>query len=447
MVRNDKVHHCVQAAVADRRLGRAGVALCDSNKADRLTRSIRQTLNGKSTTERRTHTAVGRANELYLDSVLSALGSEALVKAAGLSVSQQTRSKVHVQALSRPGIHPVGVVHITNGLVSTCLFAKVQRADYSGAQNLEREVRFLSDVAPLIAAENPALRSPNLIAYYPAWGLLLMEFVPGHSLKHHLFGITLSINRTNRRILVELLQCAGRWLGSLHRLTLRQGACGNPLEWLLQKFDSRQTMEAFSLYSLTDKYDEMVSILRRCVDRKPQFRRNLCSVHGEFTPIHVMIVGETIYVVDFGNSKLGYVYEDVGLFTSFYDCLLPWRSAAGSFRIRLDLQKELFLRGYFEQSPAAFNEADRAIMRWVRLISSARMLNGRQRKDANWGKRAYSWLALGTLRERFTTLCDAELEGLREMRLDIFDEGPCGVQGSRCAPCEGSAGITHLASG
>lgn len=386
-----------------------------------------------------------RANDLYLICELSRLGPEALLHAAGLRSSQRTLSKVHVRALRQPGIHPVGVVHMTDGLVRTSLFAKVQKADYDGAQNLERELHFLSNVAPLITAENPALRSPLPIAYYPEQRLLLMEFIPGDSLKHHLFDIKFGINPADRPDLAQMLQCAGRWLGSFHRLTL-QRAYGNPLEWVLQEFDNKRTKEAFLLYSQKDTYDEMLSILMRCLDLKPKFRRNLCNVHGEFTPIHVMVAGKAIYVVDFGNSRLGYAYEDVGLFASFYDCLLPWRIVAGSIRIRLEMQKELFLRGYFEQSPAAFNAGDRAIMRWVRFISFARMLNGGQRRYSGWGKWAYSRLTLGTLRERFTTLCGAELVALRGMHLDIFNEDSHTEQEASCPVCRRPADIGHSIS-
>jgi tRNA A-37 threonylcarbamoyl transferase component Bud32 len=389
---------------------------------------------------------VGIANARYLFSVLSGLGPEALVELAGLRSSEQTHSKVRVQALSRPGVHPVGVVHISNGLASTCMFAKVQRTDYRGGQNLEREWRFLSDMAPLITAENPALRSPNPIAYYPERGLLLMEFVPGDSLKQHLFEVKFGINPTGSLKLAQLLKHTGQWLGSMHRLT-QQSESGNPLEWLLQESESARTREVFLRYSRKDTYDEMLSILRRWLDLKPNFRRNLCQVHGEFTPIHVMVANDAIYVVDFGNSKLGYVYEDVGLFASFYECLLPWRAAMGAIRVRLDMQKELFLSGYFEQAPADFRPADIAIMRWVRLISFARMLDGGERRYTGWGKWAYSRLAQNILHGRFTALCRIELAALKEMSADVLDEEPHAEQVSTCAACGRPIRSTGLANG
>jgi tRNA A-37 threonylcarbamoyl transferase component Bud32 len=397
----------------------------------------------RSRAERCIRIVVERPNNSYLIDVLSRLGPEALLHVAGLRSDQPKPPKVRVQPLSRPGIHPVGAVHITDGVVRTSLFAKVQTPQYSGVQSLEREVHFLSDVAPLIALEDPRLRSPLPIAYYPELGLLLMEFVKGHSLKHCLFDANLAIGRKNECNLAELLRCAGRWLGTMHSLTLQQGAYGNPLEWLLQEFENSRTVEAFSLYSLRAEYTEMLSILQKCVSLKPMFRRNLCNVHGEFTPIHVMVADEAIYVVDFGNSKLGYRYEDVGLFAGFYDCLQPWRAAAGSLRIKLDVQKSLFFHGYFEHSASPFNDADKAIMSWVRLISFARMLNGWQQRYNGFGKRAYCWLTLGTLRDRFTLACRTELEALRDMQVNIFDERDCAEQQAGSEHCERSADITH----
>jgi tRNA A-37 threonylcarbamoyl transferase component Bud32 len=362
---------------------------------------------------------VQKENNLYLICVLSQLGPEALLNVAGLRSSLPTGSKVYVRALHEPGVHPAGVVHLSDGELTTSLFAKVQKANYTGVQNLERELHFLTNVAPRITAESPMLRSPLPIAYYPQNRLLLMEFVHGKSLKHHLFDVI--VNPAPRRNLAELLHCAGRWLGSLHRLT-RKTTVGNPLQWLLQEFESKRTLEAFRLFSLKDSYSELHLILEKCLNANQAFRRNLCDVHGEFTPIHVMVAGDAIYVVDFGNSREGYAYEDVGLFESFYDCLLPWRAAAGSYRMNLQTQKELFLRGYFDESAAPFCPADKAIMRWVRLISFARMLNGGQRRYDGWSKWAYSRIALGTLRSRFARLCRNELTALREIRPGTFEE-------------------------
>jgi tRNA A-37 threonylcarbamoyl transferase component Bud32 len=333
--------------------------------------------------------------------------------------SQSAHSKVSVRPVEDPGVHPAGIVYMTDGIMQASLFAKVEKPDYSGRQSLQRELHFLSNIAPLITAENPRLRSPLPIAYYPEQRLLLMEFIPGYSLKHCIFDI--NFNRPSQPGLAELLQHAGRWLGSFHRLTVK-GTHGNPLEWLLQEFNNVRTLEAFVFYSLKDVYDEMLVSLKKLLDLKPTFQRNLCNVHGEFTPIHIMVADNAIYVVDFGNSRVGYVYEDVGLFESFYDCLLPWRSFIGSSHLTLHTQKELFLRGYFEQWLTPFSAADRAIMRWVRLISIARMLHGGQSRYSGWGRWIYSRLALCTLRDKFTRLCHNELTAIRAIQADIFNE-------------------------
>ncbi len=281
---------------------------------------------------------------------------------------------------------------------------------------------FLSHVAPLITARNPYLRAPRPIAYYPDSGLLLMEFIPGHSLKDHLFDMKFGTKARQGINLAQLLQLSGAWLGHLHRSTVQRES-GNPLEWVLQQFTNERTVDVFLRYSQKDSYDELLSILRACIDHNPEFDRNLCMVHGEFTPIHVMVSGEAIFVVDFGYSKLGYPYEDVGLFTGFYDCLLPWRRAVGGMRLPLEKQKSLFLKGYFEQAPLKFDPADMAIMRWVRLISSARMLHRALRRSDGLGKWAYSRLGQRIAGSNFAALCREELAALREARA-VFDEEP-----------------------
>lgn len=369
-----------------------------------------------------------RPNEIYLNRIISELGPEALAEVAGLPSSQAALFQVHVRTVSHPGIHPVGVAHIRNGSASAFVFAKVQRTDYSGHQTLERELHFLSEVGPLISAENPALRCPSPIAYYPERGLLLMEFVSGRSLKHHLFDINYGISSAGSLNLAQLLENAGQWLGRLHRLTMRSDS-GNPLEWALSELERPRTVDIFHRYSQKDSHEELLTILRRYLDRNPTFIRNLCQVHGEFTPIHVMVAADAIYVVDFGNSKSGFVHEDVGLFTGFYDCLLPWRAAIGEIRVNLKRQKELFFKGYFEQAPVVFGPADTAIMRWVRLISSARMLEGSTHRYKGIGNHAYHLLTQRILNITFAAHCREELAFLRNLPADVFDEESYPVHG------------------
>lgn len=370
---------------------------------------------------------VRRANEIYLRSLLSELGPQALAEAVRLESAEPAKCKVCVRTVRRPGLHPVGIVQITSGAGSAYVFAKVQKSEYRGSQTLERELSFLSDVAPLITAKNPRLRAPNPIAYYPDRGLLLMEFIPGQSLKHHLFDVSFDAKSGRGINLAQLLQSSGQWLGHLHSLTALNET-GNPLEWLLQEFTSVKTVDVFLRYSQKESYNELLSILRQCIDRNPEFSRNLCMVHGEFTPIHVMVAGEAIYVVDFGYSKLGYPYEDVGSFTGFYDCLLPWRTGLGGMRVQLDNQKRLFLKGYFEQAPFRFGLADAAIMRWVRLIWSARMLHGAARRSDGLGKWACSSVGKHLLRSTFVAHCREELTSLRQIREDVFIEEPQTMQ-------------------
>lgn len=373
-----------------------------------------------------------RENDLYLRCVLSQLEPSSLLDVTGLTFDHAVRPEIRVRPVSEPGIHPTGVVQITDGCVKTSLFAKVEKADYNGCQLLEQELHVLTSAARLVSEENPALRSPIPVAYYPERRLLLMEFVPGESLKHYIFDIRAP--RTARRDPAELVRQAGRWLGSFHRLTLGS-VSGNPLEWLLQEFDSTRTLEAFVVYSLRDAYDELLVILHRFLDLNPAFQRKLCNVHGEFTPIHVMVTEDAIYVVDFGNSRVGYGYEDVGLFDCFYECLLPWRALIGSRRMKLQMQREVFLRGYFEQAPARFGAADEAIMRWVRLISVARILHGGQSRYSGWSRWAYSRLALRSLKDRFTQLCHTELSALRNLQRNTFNEDPAAEQRLNSAAC------------
>jgi hypothetical protein len=121
---------------------------------------------------------------------------------------------------------------------------------------LAAEYRLLSEVAPQIAAQNPATRCPRALAYRPSPGLLALEAVRGPTLDHALFGLAPTRERRQVRHLVEL---CGEWLARFHQLT-RTREEGNFFEWVL---------EAFSQPAVG-------AILERCGARATQ--RDLCEV-------------------------------------------------------------------------------------------------------------------------------------------------------------------------
>jgi hypothetical protein len=133
--------------------------------------------------------------------------------------------------LRADGWHDFVVVEAP-GTPARRLVVKAMRApDRATPRQIERqgpmlaaEYRLLTEVAPAIAAANPATRCPRALAYRASPGLLALEAVPGRTLARVLFGMSPTAERRDVRRLLEL---SGEWLGLFHQLT-RTAEAGNP---------------------------------------------------------------------------------------------------------------------------------------------------------------------------------------------------------------------------
>lgn len=367
-----------------------------------------------STSKAEANRFVDSSDSNYLRSLIKAVEPDLAARAGLGRGAFAPQPSIRLVPLRRPGIHPVGIVEVESEAGGRRWFAKADSPQYTGGQSLKIESYFLTHVAPLIAAENPDLRSPRVVAYYADRELLVMEAVEGTSLKEHLFDF----KGAERRDLPRLVGLTGEWLGRLHRLTA--DAAANPLEWLITEFEAAKISGGLAECGLQDLHADILSRLQRALECAPDFERATCTVHGEFTPLHVLVSGESIYVVDFGTSRLRFPYEDVSLFTTFYEGLMPWRLAAGTLRVGLRRQKRLFLDSYFAHAPFTFGEADHVIMSCLRIRSLVHLLSGWQKKNPRWGRTFLSNVASQWLRRSLAGACQDALFLLSETPESAF---------------------------
>jgi Ser/Thr protein kinase RdoA (MazF antagonist) len=315
---------------------------------------------------------------------------------------------VRVRSLPRSGVHPVAAVEIgRNGTVLRC-FAKGDVANYQGPQRLETEDHILRHIAPEIWKANPRARCPQVLAFFPDHKLLLLEIVEGKSLKELLFDVG-----ATRIDISDLLALAGEWLGRFHAMTRQEQA--DPFVWLKSTFAEKKVRDAFQECGVSELYSPMEGLLQQFAREYPDFRLPLCQLHAEFTPLHVLVKDDAIYVIDFGSSRTGFGYEDVALFTSFFDSLLPWRALAGFLRLPLAQQKRTFLESYLRHSEQTFGSPDEIVMSFARLQAMAHYASCREPIPSPWPAALYARVGRQWVHRRFAALARRELAFLQQM--------------------------------
>jgi aminoglycoside phosphotransferase (APT) family kinase protein len=227
---------------------------------------------------------------------------------------------------------------------------------------LAAEYRLLSEIAPRIAAQNPATRCPRALAYRPSPGLLALEAVRGPTLDHVLFG--LAPTRERRRVR-HLLELCGEWLARFHQLT-RTREEGNPFEWVLEAFSQPAVGAIFERCGARATQRDLCEVTRALCSAFPGFRTPRCAIHGVFAPYHILVSEGRIYVLDLESSRAGYPYEDLALFQAYYDFRLPWHTSLASTRLPIGEHLPALRDGYARHAPW-FREPDELMLRLARL--------------------------------------------------------------------------------
>jgi tRNA A-37 threonylcarbamoyl transferase component Bud32 len=333
---------------------------------------------------------------------------EDIAKQLQLDVSQTGAPVITSRLLPRRAVHSLAALEIGNNGDAFRCFAKGNLPNYRGPQRLDVEDHILRHIAPKIWEANASARSPRVLAFFPDRELLILEMVDGETLKSLLFDVGITSSGVP-----NLLRLAGEWLGRLHALT-RQGQ-GDPFLWLESSFAEKKVEKAFRDCSVGNLYPALSKLLQQFRRSYPDFVLPLCQLHGEFTPLHVLVSGNTIYVIDFGSSHAGFGYEDVAFFTTFYNGLLPWRAAAGSLRLSLRQQKNLFMESYFAHCGQTFGPADDVVMRFARLQAMAHHESCWELNRETWVASIYSGIGRRWVRRRFAALARQEFASLQRM--------------------------------
>ncbi|HUA15082.1 MAG TPA: phosphotransferase [Verrucomicrobiae bacterium] len=315
---------------------------------------------------------------------------------------------VKIVPLPHQSMHEVAAVEIAQNGNLVRFFAKGDLANYGGPQRLETEEYVLKSIAPEIWRANPRTRCPQVLAFFPERKLLLLEMVEGKSLKELLFDV--GRNHSN---LPDLLALSGEWLGRFHAATQCEQA--NPFEWLEGSFAEAKVQDVFRNCGVAELYPALATLLQRFRLDYPDFRRPLCRIHSEFTPLHVLVKDDSIYVIDFGSSRVGFGYEDVATFTTFFDTLLPWRAIAGSMRLPLSQQKDIFRESYFAHRQMTFGVPDNIVMRFAYLQAMAHHESCRETIPVSPAAAIYATAGRAWVRRRFAGLARRELAYLRQL--------------------------------
>jgi hypothetical protein len=331
---------------------------------------------------------------------------------------QSVPATVRVCPIEERSVHEIATLEVAGSSAVACYFAKATVPGYAGSQDLAAESRILADLGPRMAALNRKTRCPAVIAFFPEEKLLIEEFVRGQTLKALLFDFPPAHADLGR-----LLSLSGEWLANFHRSTQRGYA--NPLDWLWGEIHSRQLTDAFRRCSIPELYPVVVQLLRHFRQQYPNLYRPLCQVHGEFTPLHIMVQNEDLYVIDFGSSHRGFPCEDLARFSTFYEGLLPWRGAIALLRFPVARQINVFLESYAAHAGFLANLEDDVVNRFARLCAMAHQQLCWEREPRSYREKGPLKIRQIWTRRRFASLARRELTHLQQLADD--DQGSTGL--------------------
>jgi tRNA A-37 threonylcarbamoyl transferase component Bud32 len=300
-------------------------------------------------------------------------------------------------------MHKVGTLELRNNGSTVRCFAKSTAANYRGPQRLEREEHILRDVTPKICVANQNTRTPRVLAFFPDRRLLLLEFIDGSRLKNLVFA----------RNIPHFVSLAGEWLARLHATT--ESGEANPFAWLETALTEEKVRTAFEHCSAAPLYQPIVKLLGRFHQQFPNFRQPLCLVHGEFTSLHVLTKGESIYVIDFGSSRTGFGSEDVAFFSTFHNALLPWRQIAGYLRYPLSAQSKIFLQSYFKHCGRIVSPVDEIVLRFANIRAIALHGSCWEVERKGWAQKIYACLGRQWIRRQVAAVVQQEFRYLQQI--------------------------------
>lgn len=329
---------------------------------------------------------------------------------AGLA-SAGTDSKplsLRLQPLQARSVHEIAILEVAEAAGHVRYFVKATAPGYIGQQDLSAESQVLGEIGPKIAARNPRTRCPGLVSFLPEEKLLIEEFVQGQSLKSLLFDFP-----RHRADLEGLLALSGEWLGHFHTQT--QEGCANPFDWLLKELSSDAVAATFRRCSIASLHSQALQLLLSFRVHYPKLSRSLCRVHGEFTPLHILVQGEALYVIDFGSSHSGFAEEDLARFSTFYEGLLPWRHAIALWRCSVYRQIERFLDSYKIHAGQATGPEDKAVSCFARICAMAHQQTNWERKPRRYREKYSLKVGRSWTRRRFASLARRELSRLRRL--------------------------------
>jgi tRNA A-37 threonylcarbamoyl transferase component Bud32 len=328
----------------------------------------------------------------------------------------QQLASVRIWPIEERSVHEIAALEVVRPPRSAYYFAKATVPGYSGKQDLASESQILAQVGPRIAALNPKTRCPQVMAFFPEEKLLVEEFIQGQSLKALLFDFL-----PGRADVQAMLKLSGEWLAHFHNQT-RQGQA-NPFEWLGEEIHGRGFADTFRRCSISELYPVAVRLLRHFSKQYSSLCRPLCQVHGEFTPLHIMVQNDALYVIDFGSSHCGFAYEDLARFSTFCDGLLPWRWAIAALRFSIAQQTDSFLKSYAEHAGLVPSSEDDVVTRFARLCAMADQQLSWERQPRNYREKGPLRIRRMWMRRRFASLVRRELSHLERLAQDDLENG------------------------
>ncbi|MCG8557575.1 MAG: phosphotransferase [Proteobacteria bacterium] len=227
---------------------------------------------------------------------------------------------------------------------------------YPAAGGADRVFELLERLAE--PAQKLGLRVPRAIGQLADWGLVLMQRLPGESMKSYLE------TEDRHRARAECLR-AVETLIKLHRLPVAEGSAVLCLRDELRRLQERAASVEVVAPELADQVQALLSKLER--PARTVGPGQLSFVHGEYKPSQLLLSGPApLAVLDMDDAGLGDPALDVGNFMAELH-----RAAVRSKRNELRELATVFLHEYETRRPESGLAFRARIMRCMALLRMA----------------------------------------------------------------------------
>jgi len=195
---------------------------------------------------------------------------------------------------------------------------------------------------PDMTDTSPQLKVPKVFLVNTQHRLLVMEWIDGTSLFHHLWNPGI-----NKQFLTTQLQQVGAWLRKYHDLSQPELTKSKIID-LMKPFNQNSDDLEDSPFSQSDFFQYVFSFLQRLEGKGTVLPTMDAIVHGDFTPANILLADKRVYGLDIWGTVRRPIYHDVCRMVVYLAIAYPFYTVGNIFTKHALLTSKIacFVEGY-----------------------------------------------------------------------------------------------------